>query len=294
MQVKAWKKRDPGITLRLALCFFILSMLYLVFLTILAYLGVGFIPLVFIGAFLVILQFLISDKIVLWSTGARVVSEYEYPRLHAIVDRLVIRAGLPKPKVAVMHTSIPNAFATGKGHKSGVVAVTTGLMNMLDEEELEGVIAHELAHIKNRDMLAITLASVFSTVAWYMMHWGWYGMYGRSRDQASAAIIAIIIAAITWFVSFLLIRAISRYREYIADRDGALLTGKPARLASALRKISGMMNRIPERDLREVEAMNAFFIIPALSGDTLSRLFSTHPPVQERIKRLMELEATMH
>jgi heat shock protein HtpX len=295
MQAKAWKKKDPGITLRLALCFFILSMLYLVFLTILAYLGVGFIPLVFIGAFLVILQFLISDKIVLWSTGARVVSEYEYPRLHAIVDRLVIRAGLPKPKVAVMHTSIPNAFATGKGYRSALVAVTTGLMSMLDDEELEGVIAHELAHIKNRDMLAITLASVFSTVAWYMMHWGWYGTYGyRSRDQASGALIAILIAAVTWFISFLLIRAISRYREFIADRDGALLTGKPSKLASALRKISGMMNRIPERDLREVEAMNAFFIIPALSGDTFSRLFSTHPPVQERIKRLMELEAAMH
>ncbi len=294
MQAKAWQKRDMGITLRLVLCFAILSILYLIFLSFLAYLGVGFIPLVFIGAFLVILQFLISDKIVLWSTGAKVVSEYEYPRLHAIVDRLIIRAGLPKPKVAVIHTSIPNAFATGKGYRSAVVAVTTGLMSMLDDEELEGVIAHELAHIKNRDMLAITLASIFSTVAWYMMHWGWYGAYGRSRDQASGALLAILIAVITWFVSFLLIRAISRYREFIADRDGALLTGKPSKLANALRKISGMMNRIPERDLREVEAMNAFFIVPALSGDTLSNLFSTHPPVQERIRRLMELEAAMH
>ncbi len=295
MQVKAWQKRDVGITLRLVICFAILSLLYLIFLALLAYLGIGLIPLVFIGAFLVILQFLISDKIVLWSTGARVVSEYEYPRLHAIVDRLVIRAGLPKPKVAVMHTSVPNAFATGKGHGSAVVAVTTGLINMLDDEELEGVIAHELAHIKNRDMLAITLASIFSTVAWYMMHYGWYGTYGyRSRDQSNGVLIAILIAMVTWFISFLLIRAISRYREFIADRDGALLTGKPSKLANALRKISGMMSRIPTRDLREVEAMNAFFIVPALSGDTLSSLFSTHPPVQERIRRLMELEAAMH
>ncbi len=284
-----------GITMRLMLCFTVLAVLYFVFLSVLAYLGVGMIPLIFLGAFFIIMQYLFSDRIVLWSTGAKIVSEHEYPRLHAIVDRLVVRAGLPKPRVAVMYTDVPNAFATGKGKRSSVVAVTTGLMRLLNDEELEGVIAHELAHIKNRDVLAITLASIFSTIAWYMMHYGWYGVYGyRSRDQAGGLILAIIIAAITWFVSFLIIRAISRYREYIADRDGALLTGKPSRLASALMKISGTMKRIPSRDLREVESMNAFFIIPALSGDTLSRLFSTHPPVEERIRRLMDMEASMY
>ncbi|MFN4336224.1 MAG: zinc metalloprotease HtpX [Candidatus Nitrosocaldus sp.] len=295
MQRYEWKKRDIGITMRLMLCFTVLAVLYFVFLSALAYVGVGMIPLIFLGAFFIIVQYLFSDRIVLWSTGAKIVSEREYPRLHAIVDRLVVRTGLPKPRVAVMYTDVPNAFATGKSKRSSVVAVTTGLMNLLNDEELEGVIAHELAHIKNRDVLAITLASIFSTIAWYMMHHGWYGAYGyRSRDQAGGLILAIIIAAITWFVSFLMIRAISRYREYIADRDGALLTGKPSRLASALMKISGMMNRIPSRDLREVESMNAFFIIPALSGDTLSRLFSTHPPVEERIRRLMDMEASMY
>jgi heat shock protein HtpX len=295
MQRYEWKKKDIGITMRLMLCFTVLAVLYFIFLSVLAYVGVGIIPLIFLGAFFIIMQYLFSDRIVLWSTGAKIVSEHEYPRLHTIVDRLVARAGLPKPRVAVMHTDVPNAFATGKGRRSSVVAVTTGLMRILNDEELEGVIAHELAHIKNRDVLAITLASIFSTIAWYVMHYGWYGSYGyRSRDQAGGLILAIIIAMITWFVSFLMIRAISRYREYIADRDGALLTGKPSRLASALMKISGMMSRIPERDLREVEAMNAFFIIPALSGDTLSRLFSTHPPVEERIRRLMEMEASMH
>lgn len=295
MQRYEWKKRDVGITMRLILCFAVLSILYLIFLSVLAYVGVGMIPLILLGAFFMILQYLLSDRIVLWSTGARIVSEYEYPRLHAIVDRLVARAGLPKPKVAVMHTDVPNAFATGKGRRSSVVAVTTGLMRILNDEELEGVIAHELAHIKNRDVLAITLASIFSTIAWYMMHYGWYGTYGyRSRDQAGGVLIAIVVAAITWFISFLIVRAISRYREFIADRDGALLTGKPSRLASALMKISGAMGRMPSRDLREVESMNAFFIIPALSGDTFSRLLSTHPPVEERVRRLMELEASMH
>ncbi|MEM3915994.1 MAG: zinc metalloprotease HtpX [Candidatus Nitrosocaldus sp.] len=295
MQRYAWKKRDIGITMRLVICFAVLSLLYLIFLSVLAYVGVGMVPLIFLGVFFMMMQYLLSDRIVLWSTGTKIVSEHEYPRLHAIVDRLVVRAGLPKPRVAVMHTDVPNAFATGKGRRSSVVAVTTGLMRILNDEELEGVIAHELAHIKNRDVLAITLASIFSTIAWYVMHYGWYGAYGyRSRDQAGGLILAIIIAAITWFVSFLMIRAISRYREYIADRDGALLTGKPSKLASALMKISGIMSRIPSRDLREVEAMNTFFIIPALSGDTFSRLFSTHPPVEERIRRLMEMEASMH
>ncbi|MEM2855771.1 MAG: zinc metalloprotease HtpX [Candidatus Nitrosocaldaceae archaeon] len=285
-------KRDHGLTARIVLAFAVLALVYFVFLSILAYFGIGMIPLIAIGVFMVLIQYLISDKIVLWSTGARIVSREEYPILHDITDRLVMRIGLKKPKLAVMYSDIPNAFATGKSKSSAVVAVTSGLLNLLDDEELEGVIAHELAHIKNRDMLAITLASLFSTVAWYVMHYGWYGVSYNRRDN-SAIIIAIIVAMITWFVSFLITRAISRYREYVADRDGAIITGKPIKLANALMKISGKMSRIPTRDLREVESLNAFFIIPAI-GDSLANIFATHPPVEARIKRLMAMEERLY
>jgi heat shock protein HtpX len=167
-------------------------------------------------------------------------------------------------------------------------------MEELETEELEGVVAHELAHIKNRDVLVLTLASLFSTMAWYLMRFGFYGSYGgRNRDSAGGAAIVIIVALVTWVVSFLIIRAISRYREFVADRDGALMTGKPTKLANALLKISGTMKRIPTQDLRQVEGMNAFFIIPALSGSSFSSLFSTHPPIQQRVQKLMEMEAAM-
>jgi heat shock protein HtpX len=169
------------------------------------------------------------------------------------------------------------------------------LLNILDEEELEGVIAHELAHIKNRDMLAITMASLFSTVAWYVMHFGWYGSmgYGYGRRDNGGMVIVIIVALITWLVSFLITRAISRYREFVADKDSAIITGKPIKLANALMKISGKIKRVPSKDLREVEALNAFFIIPAM-GNSLANLFATHPPVEERIKRLMTMEEKMY
>ena len=192
---------------------------------------------------------------------------------------------------------MPNAFATGKTPKSSIVTVTTGLMDQLETEELEGVIAHELSHIKNRDVLVLTLASLFSTIAWYLMqsslYGGMYGGYGRRRDGGGGMLLVLLVAIITWFVSFLMIRAISRYREFVADRDGALMTGKPSKLASALLKISGTMKRIPTQDLRQMEGMNAFFIIPALSGSSFANLFSTHPPVDQRVKKLLEMEAAM-
>ncbi len=286
-------KRDLGLQARIVLSFAILALLYLIFLSTLAYLGVGGIALLIIGIFMVLMQYLLSDKIVLWSTGAKIVSREQYPTLHEIVDRLVAANGLKKPKVAVMVSNIPNAFATGKSQSSAVVAVTTALLNLLDEEELEGVIAHELAHIKNRDMLVITLASLLSTVAWYAMHFGWHGSSGYGRRDSGGIILVIVVAMITWFASFLITRAISRYREFVADRDGAIMTGKPIKLANALMKISGKINRIPSRDLREVEALNAFFIIPAI-GDSLANLFATHPPVEERIKRLVAMEERLY
>ncbi|HUG96466.1 MAG TPA: zinc metalloprotease HtpX, partial [Nitrososphaera sp.] len=245
---------------------------------------------------MILAQWYFSDRIVLWSTGAKIVSREQFPELHDLVERIVARNNLPKPRIAVVNTKIPNAFATGKTPKSSIVAVTMGLMDQLDTEELEGVVAHELAHIKNRDVLVLTMASLFSTIAWYMMRFGMYGGmrgHGRSRDSGGAMALMLIVAIVTWFASFLIIRAISRYREFVADRDGALMTGKPAKLAGALLKISGTMKRMPTKDLREVEGMNAFFIIPALSGDAFASLFSTHPPVDKRVKKLMEMEAAM-
>jgi heat shock protein HtpX len=296
-----WQKRDAGLTARMVVSFAVLTILYIVFLSVLAYVGVSAIAIAVIAGIMILAQWYFSDKIVLWSTGAKIVSREQFPELHDLVERIVARNNLSKPRIAVINTRIPNAFATGKTPRSSIVAVTIGLMDELDTEELEGVIAHELAHIKNRDVLVLTLASIFSMIAWYLMRFGMYGAmfgggggYGRRGNEGGAAMLLILlIAVITWIASFLIIRAISRYREYVADRDGALITGKPSKLASALLKISGTMKRIPTRDLREIEGMNAFFIIPAVSGSSFTNLFSTHPPVAQRVKKLMEMEAAM-
>jgi len=299
---RAWQRRDMGLTLRMVISFIILTLLYLVFLSVLVYLGVGFIPITIVASVLIIAQWYFSDKIVLWSSGAKVVTREQFPELHELVERIVARNSLPKPKIAVINSAIPNAFATGKSQRSSVVAVTTGLMDILNSEELEGVIGHELTHIRNRDVLVITLASLFSTVAWYLMQFGFYGgLYGggmgggRDRGGGGGAILIMLaVAAVTWLVSFLVIRAISRYREFAADRGSAQMTGKPVQLANALMKISGTMQRVPNRDLRQVEGLNAFFIIPVQSGrQTIANLFSTHPPVQMRVQRLLEMEASM-
>lgn len=285
-------QRDTGLTARIIASFAVLTMLYLAFVTVLLYFGVGFIPIVAMVSLMILAQFYFSDKIVMWSSGAKVVTRGQEPKLYGMVERIATTNGLPMPKVAVMNTSVPNAFATGKSKKSSVVAVTTGLMDVLDDEELEGVIAHELAHIKHRDVLVLTLASLFSTVAYFLMHYALFGAMfggGYGRRDGGGMILVLVVAGITWFVSFLIIRAISRYREFAADRGSAQMTGKPDRLASALVKISSNMRRVPQRQLRDVESLNAFFIIPALSGDTLSRLFSTHPPVEERVRRLKEM-----
>ena len=296
-----WQRRDAGLTARMIVSFAVLTVLYIIFLSVLAYVGVSAIAIAAIAGIMILAQWYFSDRIVLWSTGAKIVSREQFPELHDLVERIVARNNLSKPRIAVINTRMPNAFATGKTPKSSIIAVTTGLMDQLDTEELEGVIAHELAHIKNRDVLILTLASIFSMIAWYLMRFGMYGAmfgggggYGRRGNEGGAAMLLILlIAIVTWIASFLIIRAISRYREYVADRDGALITGKPSKLASALLKISGTMKRMPTRDLREVEGMNAFFIIPALSGDALTNLFSTHPPVAQRVKKLMEMEAAM-
>jgi heat shock protein HtpX len=307
MRRPSWQRKDTGLVARMILSLAILSLLYIVFLSILVYLGLGFIPITIIASIMILSQWYFSDKIVLWSSGAKVVTRDQFPELHDLVERTIARNNLPKPKIAVINTRMPNAFATGKGPKTSVVAVTTGIMDILDTEELEGVIAHELTHIRNRDVLVLTLASLFSTVAWYLMQFGFYGgLYsgggmgygyggggGNRNNAAGAMIIVILVAMLTWIISFLIIRAISRYREFAADRGSAQMTGKPIKLANALMKISGTMRRIPTKDLRQEEGLNAFFIIPALSGSTIGNLFSTHPPVEKRVQKLMEMEASM-
>ena len=301
---REWQKRDRGLTVRMIFCFFILALLYAVFIGVLAYVGVGFIPIMIVASAMIVAQWYFSDKIVLWSSGAKVVSSDQFPKLHELIERIIARTNMPKPKIAVINTKMPNAFATGKGQKSSVVAVTTGLLDLLDTEELEGVLAHELTHIKNRDVLVLTIASIFSTIAAYLMQFGFYGgLYGGGmggsyggrddRNNGSAFIIMLLVAALTWIISFLIIRAISRYREYSADRGSAQMTGKPSKLANALVKISGEMSRVPKKDLRQAEGLNAFFIVPAISGSSIINLFSTHPPVNKRIEKLLEMEAEM-
>jgi heat shock protein HtpX len=268
---------------------FLLFALYVVFFGVLLEFQGLFVAVLFMGLFS-IGQFFFSDKLALRSMGAREVSEEEYPRLHAQVSRLSQQADLPKPKIAVADSQTPNAFATGRSPSSSAVAVTTGLLATLDDDELEGVLAHELAHVKNRDVAVMTIASFLSTLAFIVVRWGWlFG--GRGRNQAPM-IVAILVSLLVWVISFFLIRALSRYREYSADRGAATITGKPSALASALLKISGRMDDVPQEDLREQAEMNAFFIIPIRSG-FVGKLASTHPPTEKRIEQLRELEREM-
>lgn len=287
-------KRDFGLSARMILSFIILGILYVLFLSVLHYLGIGYIPLAIIASAMILAQWYFSDKIVLWTSGAKIVSKDDYPKLHEIIERLASKNGIPKPKVAVVNTQVPNAFATGKSPKSSLVAVTSGILNLLDDDELEAVIGHELTHIRSRDILVLTLASVFSTVAWYLAQFGFFGgIQSRNRDSAGTTVIVIVVAVVTWIVSFLIIRAISRYREYAADRGGAAMTGNPDKLADALLKISGKMNNIPTKEIERVQKLNAFFIIPALSGNSIANLFSTHPPVEKRVAKLREMKTGM-
>ena len=282
-------KTDWGLRGRMFLTMFLLFVLYIVFIAVLSQYAGLFVMVLVMGLFMVG-QFFFSDKLALWSMGAKEVSEEEYPELHAMVSRLSQQADLPKPKIAVADSRVPNAFATGKSPSSSAVAVTTGILRTLDEDELEGVLAHELAHIKNRDVMVMTIASFLSTIAFVVVRWGWLFGGGRQRGGNQAPVIVAILASLAvWIISFLLIRALSRYREYSADRGGAVITGKPSALASALLKISGRMENVPKEDLRDQAEMNAFFIIPIKSG-IVGRLFSTHPPTERRVERLRELE----
>ncbi|AZQ16118.1 zinc metalloprotease HtpX [Halorubrum sp. PV6] len=279
---------DWGLRARMLLTVGLLAGLYAVFIGVLLTVNAGLLTIIVVMGLFMLGQFFFSDRLALYSMGASAVSEEEYPELHAAVSRLSQQADLPVPTVAVSDTRVPNAFATGRSQATATICVTTGLLETLDADELEGVLAHELAHIKNRDVMVMTLASFFSTLALLVVRWGW--LFGGGGDEESPPVfVAIIASFVVWILSFVLIRTLSRYREFAADRGGAVITGRPSALASALAKISGEMDRVPDRDLRENAEMNAFFIHPLRSG-VIGRLFSTHPSTDDRIARLRALE----
>ncbi len=286
--------RDAGLQSRMLLTMFLLGALYVAFVGVLFAAGVQGLMILLIAGGFAALQFFASDKLALHAMGAREVTPQEAPELHAMIERLCIQADLPKPKIAVAYTEMPNAFAIGKSQKSATVCATTGIMKMLSPAELEGVMAHELAHVKNRDVMIMTIASFFASVAAMILQFGFLfgGGGGRSSDDEGPGMLVILLASVVVYVlSFLLMMALSRYREFSADRGAALTTGRPSALASALRKISSGMDRLPQKDLRASSEMSAFFI--ASPKKMLGGLFSTHPPMEKRIEQLERLETEL-
>jgi heat shock protein HtpX len=276
----------------------LLGLLYVVFVGALIAVGVSTVLIIVVVGGFFLIQFFASDRIALFAMHGRVVTPEEAPELHAIVDRLCAMSNTPKPKVAIADSDVPNAFATGRSQKRAVVCATTGIMRRLDAEELEGVLAHEMSHVAHHDVAVMTIASFLGVlagfitrIAFYSEMFGGYNRRGRNdQNTAMVAFFVMIVSAVVYAVSFLLIRALSRYRELSADRAGALLTGRPSALASALQKVTGAMGRIPTRDLRSAEAFNAFFFTPALAnGVSLSSLFSTHPTLERRLQQLAEI-----
>lgn len=285
---------DRGLQVRMVITVLLLAAVYLLFIGFLATLGVGTLLILAIVAMALLVQYFFSDRMVLSSMGARIVSEAEEPHLYQVLTRLCSISGMPRPGLAIVNSTIPNAFATGRSPSRSVVAVTTGLLKTLDQDELEAVIAHELSHVRNRDVMVITLAAFLSTVAFTIFRsWFLFGGGGDREGKETTLALLPLVAALVWAVSYLLIQALSRYREFSADRGSAVMTGRPSHLASALSKISGLMDRVPTRDLREVEGMNAFLIIPAISGSSIFNLFATHPPVEARIAALARIEQEM-
>jgi heat shock protein HtpX len=282
-------QRDLGLTMRVWLTMFLLFIIYLVFISILSALGVGLGWLVIISVGLAFIQYFFSDKLVLMSTQARVVDADEYPELHQMVSRLCATADLPMPRIAIMPSPVPNAFATGRSPRHAVVAVTDSIYQLLTPKELEAVLAHELSHVKNRDMLTLTIASFIGMIASIIMQNGIFMSLG-DRREGNPWLIAWIVAIIVWVISTILIRTLSRYREFAADRGSALITQDPQSLISALEKISGRISRASPEKQREIEGANAFFILPVLSTSTLQQLFSTHPPLEKRIAALEAIE----
>jgi heat shock protein HtpX len=284
--------KDTGLQARILLTFFLLGLLYVVFIGVLFAAGAGAGVIVAVAVGLLLLQLFASDKIALATLGVKEVSPAEEPELHAIIERLCVQADLPKPKVCVMESSMPNAFAMGKSRKSTVVCATRGILDMLSPAELEGVMAHELTHVINRDVMVMTLASFFATLASLILQFAFF-FGGGDREEEEDIFLVVIASAIVYALSFLLLRALSRYREFAADRGGAVLTGRPSALASALLKISGTIERVPTEDLRRAEGMSAFFIIPARTKKSLLNIFADHPPLEQRLAALARLESQL-
>lgn len=302
--------KDRGLSARMGFTVFLIGLLYVVFVSLLIAVGVQLITVAVIAAALLFSQYYFSDKIALYSMGAKIVSSEEAPELHSIVDRLVAMADMPKPRVAIADIDMPNAFATGRSPKAAVVCATTGLLRRLDNQEVEAVLAHELSHVAHKDVAVMTIASFLGMVAGFLTRIAlWSGMFmgggfgggnsrGNNNSSSNAAFIElaiVLVSAIIYAISFLLTRALSRYRELSADRSGAILIGRPSMLASALVKVSGQMGRIPTRDLRSASAFNAFYFAPALTqGVSLGNLVSTHPTLERRLEQLSKLEEQMN
>lgn len=273
------------------LTLFLLGLLYVALVGALLAAGTGLVLMVVIIGALSFAQLFFSDRLALSAMGAKEVSPQEAPGLHAMIERLCIQADLPKPRIAVADTHVPNAFACGRSQKSATVCATTGIMSVLSPSELEGVMAHELTHVKNRDVLIMTIASFFASIAAIILQFGFF--FGGDDDDNPSILVVLLVSFVVYIVSFFLMLALSRYREFAADRGAAIITGRPSALASALVKISGAMQRVPTQDLRQAERMNAFFIIPTNVKGAVQTLFATHPPTEKRIQRLQQLESQL-
>jgi heat shock protein HtpX len=293
--------RDAGLSLRMLLTTSMLGLLYVLFAVALFYvLNAGIVLMVVIVGGMAFVQYFTSDKLALRAAGAKVVERDQAPELHDMIERLCAIADLRKPRVAVIESDVPNAFATGRNQKHAAVAVTTGLWNRLEPKEVEGVLAHELSHIANRDVLVMTVASFFAMIAAVLtrvgLYSGMFGGMGGNRDNNNSIpvwLVVLVVSVVTYFISQILILAISRYREFAADRGSALITGAPENLMSALQKIASGITQIPQQDLREVEGMNAFFIIPTNWRKRGGELFMTHPPLEKRLAALSEIAREM-
>jgi heat shock protein HtpX len=292
--------KDTGLQTRMLLVMFLLGLVYALFVGVLFAAGASGITILVVAGGLLAFQFFASDKLALRAMGAHEVSPEEAPELHAMIDRLCVQADIPKPHVGIVTTPMPNAFAMGRSQKNATVCVTTGTMDLLSPAELEGVLAHEITHIVNRDVMLMTLASFFASVASMIVQFGFFfgggfgGGSGDGGDDEGPSFMAIIlVSALVWIVSFFLMQALSRYREFAADRGAAVITGRPSALSSALLKISGTMQRIPQSDLRAHAELNAFYIVPANVKNSVFNLFATHPPVEQRIAALSRLESQL-
>lgn len=288
---KAVFPRDTGLQLRMLFTMFLLGLLYVAFVVALLSAGAGVAVMLVVVGVLSLSQLFLSDKLALAAMGAKQVSPEQAPGLHAMIDRLCIQADLPKPKIAVADTMVPNAFALGRSQKKATVCATTGIMNLLTPNELEGVMAHELAHVKNRDVLIMTVASFFASIAAMIMQLAFF--FGGSDDDSPSGLVILAASFAVYIISFFLMLALSRYREFSADRGAALVTGRPSAMSSALMKISGTMQQMPTKDLREAERMNAFFIVPASVKGSIKSIFSTHPAMEKRIARLEQMEQAL-